>query len=375
VRRPGSDRRASAVAAVASLVLFALLGVAPNASAEPPRQGPWLYEFTDFTAMPAATDYDHRAVTLTGLLLRHLYGGLLSEPAAGETVDLTQSPGDTASGASGGAPAGGSMGTATTDAQGRFWLENAVVDPRAARTGAPAAGPHPVVVQAVHHSAGDASSVGSGDAEARLEVTATPSTARLTVAYQVGAVSAAGRTVTAQGGLQRDSGQGPQPVADASVRVEYRTAGAPPLVKTAGTGSDGRFSVAFTATANGTVTASVDPSADPYLDLTGPDGVSRPIAVPAPTPSATPSPTVTAVRPLLPAAHRVVGTRAPSRSPAPHSAPPAAAPKSVQPADEPPTLAVTGDGTPRIAFLTGGSTLLTAGLLVMVVRRRMRVAG
>jgi LPXTG-motif cell wall-anchored protein len=36
---------------------------------------------------------------------------------------------------------------------------------------------------------------------------------------------------------------------------------------------------------------------------------------------------------------------------------------------------VTGDGTPRIAFLTGGSTLLTAGLLLMVVRRRMRVAG
>ncbi|MFC4035596.1 hypothetical protein ACFO3J_29625 [Streptomyces polygonati] len=391
------------------LLLGALL--APRAAhAAPPEQPNWIYEFSGFTATPAATDYDHRSVALTGLLLRHRAPDGPSVPAPGETVDLAQSaagapssdtspdagsgtspgpgsgassapsaPDDTVSGpAAGGAP----LATVTTDAAGRFWLQNAVVDQRADQDGAAVPGPYTVVIRAVHHTAGDPAADGTepagGETEARVAVTATPSVARLTVDYRLGPVSAAGRRVTALGSYRRDSGQGPRPLAGAAVRVEYQSlTSGQPLVEKAVTGSDGRFSVTFTASAAGTVSTAVDAAPDPYLDPAAADGLSRPVDVPRPrTPSAAPpSPSATLIRlDPVPLAHVAAPTRTPTLFPASGPARPTAAAKPVQPADMPNRLAVTGGGASRVAFLTGGSTLLAAGLVLMVARRRMRPA-
>ncbi|MYS21003.1 MULTISPECIES: hypothetical protein [unclassified Streptomyces] len=392
------------------LALFVLLGAVPGVSAahaEPPGPGTWVYAFTEFTATPAATDYDHRTVTLTGRLLRHRGWGGPAEPAAGETVDLAQSAAGTqpstgastgndkgtgtATGIGAGAtgdpvsdddPADGvAMGTVTTDPQGRFQLQNAVVDQRADPGGTPVPGPYTVTIAAVHHSAADptgptagVAGTGGDEVRAQLTVTATPSTAHLTVDYQLGPVSAAGWTVTARGAYLRDTDQGPRPLAGAAVQLEYRPIGGRPLVEKSVTGADGRFSIAFAAAANGTVSTVALGTPDPYLDPVAPSGIGRPIVVPQPTPSAAPSPTATAPQPVVPVVRPVSATPAPNRLPEPSPASTATARKAVQPVDEPHRLAATGDGTPRAAFLTGGITLLAAGLVLMVARRRMRSA-
>ncbi|WNI14471.1 hypothetical protein [Actinacidiphila sp. ITFR-21] len=381
--RTGPGRRTAATAASALLVLSVLLGdllSASSARAEPLGHRAWIYEFTDFTALPAATDYDHRTVTLTGLLTRRHRQDGPAQPAPAQTVDLVQSPDGSAAGTAAdpsggsGTPGGGSvLGRVTTDTQGRFLLEDVEIGLRPGGTGAAAPGPHTVVVRAVHPAV---DTVGADEAaEARVEVTATASTARLAVDYRLGAVTAAGRTVTATGSYARDSAAGPQPLTGVPVRVQYRPVDGTPLVRETLTGYDGNFSVVFTATSNGVVSAAPDGPPDPYLVPAGPDGTELPVPVPPPSASPSPTPVATEVRLATVPARQMITTTRPTRSPAPRTASPAAAPKAVQPADTPPRLAATGDGTPRIAFLTGGSTLLAAGLLLMVVRRRIRAAG
>jgi len=376
------------------LTLFAALAFPQAARAEPPGTADWVYEFADFTATPATTDYDHRTVTLTGELLRHRsYGGPV-EPAAGEQVDLVQSaggsPSDGGTGTGGGSGGGStgtggrtstggpSLGSVTTDGTGRFELLGAEIDQRPDQVADPVPGPFTVTVTAVHQS-DPRGSDGAGDdtVQTRLAVTATPSTARLTVAYQLSTVTGAGRIVTAQGVLERDTPLGRRPVEGTAVTVEYRTAGADPLVRNAVTGSDGRFSVAFTATADGTASTSAHWSADPYLDLDGTYGLTQQVAVTSavsPPPPATTGVPPTSARPAdhTGAAKTVPHSTAPSSLTA---RPTTAEPKPVRPSDEPRTLAVTGGGTSRVAFLTGGITMLAAGLLLMVVRRRIRVGG
>jgi hypothetical protein len=270
------------------------------------------------------------------------------------------------------------LGTVTTDETGRFELPAAEIDQRPDQAADPTPGPFTVVVSAVHQADPQASDAESGTVQAQLEVTATPSTARLTVDYVLGGVTSTGRTVTAEGILERDTLLGRQPVQGTAVTVEYRMTGVPALSWRTTTGPDGQFSVTFTASGSGNAVASVDWSADPYLDLAGAHGLTRQVAVPPLTPS--PTPTTTAAAPpasTLPAdpataAGPAVDSTAPA-SPAP--LPTTAEPKPVLPSDLPRTLAVTGGGTPRAALLTGGSTMLAAGLLLMVVRRRIRAAG
>jgi hypothetical protein len=269
------------------------------------------------------------------------------------------------------------MGTVTTDRSGRFDLPDAPVDQRPDQAADPVPGTFTVTVGAVHRTEPPADDAGSGTVQTYTEVTATPSTARLTVGYTLGAVSDAGRTVTAQGVFARDTLLGRQPVEGAAVTVEYTAASAPPLTWEAETGPDGRFTVTFTATADGVAGTSVDWSADPYLDLAGSHGLTRQVAVPPAPPSPTPSATVTTPLPSVLPADRTTAV-----APAPHSTAPSSPaaqpttdePKPVLPSDAPRTLAVTGGGTARATLLTAGSAMLAAGLLLMVVRRRIRAA-
>jgi hypothetical protein len=199
------------------------------------------------------------------------------------------------------------------------------------------------------------------------------------VDYELGDATAAGRTVVAQGILERDTLLGRQPVQGTAVTVEYRPSdGAAPLSRQTTTGPDGRFTVVFTATAAGDVVTSADWSADPYLDLAEVRGLARQIAVPP----VTPSPTTTTTTALPPssvphaspatAAGPALRTTAPSsRAPRPTTA----GPKPASPGNEPNTLAVTGGGASREALLMCGSVMLGTGLLLMVVRRRIRGIG
>jgi hypothetical protein len=377
-RRTGPTARR--VPAVGVLVLLAAVLWPSAAHAEPGEHSGCGYAFADFTALPAATDYDHRTVTLTGVLLRRHHGDGQDEPAPGEPVDLLGSVAGTAPtddpAPGGGQDTGTPLGTVVTDAQGRFRLDGVRVD----RLPDPAAGPGPYTVQvrAVHRAgggtAGDDPAQDGGEVDARLDITATPSTARLTVDYTLGAVTSAGRAVTAQGALDRDTPLGPRPVPGATVRVSYRVPGTPALVSTATTGSDGHFSVTFAATADGTASAAVAGPPDPYLDVGGPAGTGRPIELAAPSTSPVPRPAPAPHRSAAVPVHLATATRTPTRLRAFPTPAPAAPAKPVHPADVPNSLAATGDNTPRLAFLTGGSTLLTAGLLLMVVRRRLKAA-
>lgn len=127
----------------AAIVVLALLAAVPGiatAYPAPPEHRAWTYVFAGFTAAPAATDYDHRTVTLTGELLRRLNSGGPEEAAAGETVELLRS-------AAVPADDGDSLGTVTTDAQGAFRLDDVPIALPAAPGTVP--GPRTVVVRAV----------------------------------------------------------------------------------------------------------------------------------------------------------------------------------------------------------------------------------
>ena len=347
----------------------------PPASSSPPPQG--AYVLADFTAAPDATDFGHRTTTLSGTLLQQDPAGGPDGPAAGQTVDLVASAGSDDPLDGSGSGAFDPMGTVTTGADGRFELADAVVELRADRTQAPVPGPYAVTVYALRRV--DPAAYGGWDTEARLTVTATPSTGRLTMDYVLGPPGAWGRTVTAHGVFERLADDAWLPVRGVTVRVDYGSGDRPPLHREVLTDPDGRFSVTLTVTADGTVTTSADWSADPYLDLTGPDGSERAVVVPPPAPTATtpgPKPASPTQVPTTRPTRQAAAVPAVSHSPAARRTERAPARTSAgRRTAEPDRLAETGEGSSRAAFLTGGSTLVAAGLLLVVVRRRLRGIG
>ncbi|MBM9503373.1 hypothetical protein [Actinacidiphila acididurans] len=382
--RHGRARPALLLGVLGVLALLLCPAVPAGAVPGPPTQS--AYSFTDFTADPAATDYDHRTVSLSGTLVTQPVPGAPTVPAGGQTVDLVAGAAGPAQPLDGAGTDGlDPLGTVTTDEAGNFSFGPA----RLPAGPTAATGPTDITVFALRRSEGGG--FGDWDAQTRLTVTATPSKARLTVDWALGTPGIAGRTVTVQGVLERsaaadtagtgDPATGATPSAgtpDGSwlplpgmrVRVDYRVNGATAVERIARTGTDGRFAVTFTATADGTATTSVSAPADPYLDLGQGTSVSHAVSVPAPPPTAVPTrtqpvPVVTHTRPTAPAGTRPAATHSPVPA-SPTVSTPAPAPTTA-----PERLAVSG-GTPRMAFLTGGSTLIAAGLLLVVVRRRIR---
>lgn len=364
----GGARRAGAVAAA----LLALLLWLPGAAHAAPGDDAGGWGFPTFTADPGMTDYADRTVELAGRLERHTggtgsgsgsSGGGRAGGAFGETIDLVA-----------GDPQGGGgklLGTVTTGLGGGFRLPGASVDVRPESVGP---GPFSVPVHALHRTA--AGAYGDWDADAEVDVTVVPSAVRLTADFTPGAQAAAGRQVTVSGVVERAAGAGWLPVAGAAVRVGFRPDdGTPPVAVTVRTGADGGFGTDFTAAATGTVSADLGPSDDPYLDL----GAARPrtaqVTVAAPTASPTAgTPTPAPRHQAAPAVRHRTATATASAPAAPAAAPtpsPSAAGQDVQP-----DLAATGpNGFTRAAFLTGGSTLIAAGLLLAAARRRMVRAG
>jgi hypothetical protein len=367
--------RVLAVRAVA--VLAAVLAVAlwlPGAARADDGDGDGAgsgggWSFAAFTAQPAATDYADRTVTLAGRLARDVRDGQDGLPriAAGETVDLV------AGAADGDATL---LGTVRTGPGGGFLLPQVPVEPP---DGAAGPGPFTVPVRALHRAA--SGGYGDWDAEADVDVTVTPSAVRLSAGSTAGAAGPHGSRVTVTGLVERASGAadgGWAPVADVAVRVGYAAGGgAAEVTRTVRTGADGRFTAEVTATATGTATVSLAGADDPYLDLGA--AAPRTLHVTVLPPSSTPTPTATTTPPAGP-------TRAPTRAPAAvtaspaarHSAAAAPAPSTTPPRDveRPDVLAVTGtDAFTRVAFLTGGCTLIMAGLLLAAARRRIARAG
>lgn len=363
--------RVLAVRAGAALaaVLAALLWLPGTARAEPGdgagdggtagSAAEW--SFAVFTAQPAAADYADRTVTLAGRLARHGQGGL-PRPAAGETVDLVAGAAD---------GAGRLLGTVRTGPGGGFLLPDAAVEPPADASGP---GPFTVPVRALHRAA--SGGYGDWDAEADADVTVTPSAVRLTADYVLGAAGPQGRPVTVSGLVERAAGDGWLPVAGVAVRVGYAPGGgAAPVTRTVRTGADGRFTADVTAGAGGTASVALAGADDPYLDLGAAAPRTLDVALPA-TPAASPTATT-----APPARHTAPATRRPAAATAPaarHSAAAGPAPATTPPADveRPADLAVTGaDGFTREAFLTGGCTLIAAGLLLAAARRRLTRTG
>ncbi|MGW5349589.1 hypothetical protein ACWERV_03595 [Streptomyces sp. NPDC004031] len=357
-------RRAGAAGAVVAAVLVWLPGTAQAAPGDPP--GGWT--LATFTAQPSVTDYADRTMTLAGRLDRADRGdGGPREPAAGATVDLVA-----------GDPSGAGaqlLGTVTTGPGGVFRLPDARIGLRPADAGP---GPWTVPVHALHRTPGPGGGTyGDWDAEAAVDVTAVPSAVRLTAAYTLGEPAAEGRTVTASGLVERAADGGWLPAADVPVRIAYQTAdGSAPVVRTVRTGADGRFTADVTASAAGTASTSLEAADDPYLDASGaaPQTLQVPVPPTGPAPATTASGTPT--HRAAPAAHHrtAAPTATATRGPAAAPAPSPSAPRAVQ---EPGSLAMTGSGGfTRAAFLTGGSTLVAAGLLLVVARRRItRAAG
>jgi hypothetical protein len=323
------------------------------------------WSFAVFTAQPAAADYADRTVTLAGRLARHGQDGL-PRPAAGETVDLMTGPAD---------GAGTLLGTVRTGPGGGFLLPDAPVEPPEDASGP---GPFTVPVRALHRTA--SGGYGDWDAEADADVSVTPSAVRLTAGYTLGAPGPQGSQVTVSGLVERSAGGGGGgwlPVAGVAVRVGYAPGGAaPPVARTVRTGADGRFTADVAAAADGTATVALAGADDPYLDLGAAAPRTLHVALPAAAPA--PSPTATAARP---ARHTAPATHAPAAATAPaarHRATAGPAPATTPAADveQPADLAVTGaDGFTREAFLTGGCTLIAAGLLLAAARRRLARTG
>ncbi|WP_031521756.1 hypothetical protein [Streptomyces sp. NRRL F-5123] len=358
-------RRAGAAGAAVAAVLVWLPGAAQAAPGDPP--GGWT--LPTFTAQPAATDYADRTVTLAGRLERGgREGGGPQEPAAGATVDLVA-----------GDPSGAGaqlLGTVTTGPGGAFRLPDATIGLRPADAGP---GPWTVPVHALHRTPGPGGGAyGSWDAEAEVDVTAVPSAVRLTAAYTLGAPAAQGRTVTAAGLVERAADGGWLPVAGVPVRIGYLPAGgSAPVARTVRTGADGRFAADVTATATGTASTSLAAAEDPYLDASGAAPQTLQVQVAPPDPAtATDAPTTPPHRAAPAARHRTAAataTAAARRS----DAAPVPSPTAPGATQQPGSLAMTGSGGfTRAAFLTGGSTLIAAGLLLAVARRRIaRAAG
>jgi hypothetical protein len=389
-RRRGPLRGRGAAGCGLAGLLTALVLLAPQAHAAPgdgtgtpgPDQG---YAFTEFAGSVPGTDYDHRTVTLTGRLLRYDPAGGADLPAAGAQVELTRgAPGATGPGA-GSAADTEPLGTVTTDAQGRFRLTGAEIDPPA---GAGTLEPSVVPVFAVYDGETSPGSAdpgripsgpvvdGAGQALAELDLTVTPSAARLTMDYRPGPVTADGRTITAEGVVERRTDSGWAPAGGVPVSVGFHTPdGAHDVRRDQPTGADGRFSVPFTAAGTGVVSTTADWTADPFLVPTGAGGLDETVYV-ATTPPATSAPAATSVPPPVHRAAAPPMTLTPAASAAPPAArttPPATTARSV-PAAAPDRLAATGEGTPRASFLAGGSTLVAAGLVLAVARRRIRRA-
>ncbi|MFI0897611.1 hypothetical protein [Streptomyces sp. NPDC020983] len=357
VRRTGA-----AVAAGAALLVW-LPGTAQAAPGDP--GGGWT--LSGFTAQPATTDYADRTVTLEGRLERSgREDAGPREPAAGATVDLVA--GDPSG-------AGQLLGTVLTGPGGAFRLPGARIGLRPAGAGA---GPWTVPVHALHRAPGPGGGTyGDWDADAEADVTAVPSAVRLTAAYALGAPGPAGRPVTAAGLVERAADGGWLPVAGVPVRIGYRPGdGSAPVTRTVRTGADGRFRADVTAAVDGTATTALDAADDPYLDTSGaaPHTLRVVVAPPAPAPATTAA--TTAPQRAAPAVrHRsaapaTTAARRPGATPSPTPTAAGAVPQSG-------SLALTGSGGfTRAAFLTGGSTLIAAGLLLAVARRRMtRAAG
>lgn len=357
-------RRGGAAGAAVAAVLVWLPGAAQAAPGDP--SGGWT--LPAFTAQPAATDYGDRTVTLAGRLERGgREGGGPREPVAGATVDIVA-----------GNPSGAGaqlLGTVTAGPGGAFRLPDAEIGLRPADAGP---GPWTVPVHALHRTPGPGGGAyGDWDAEAEVDVTAAPSAVRLTAAYTLGAPATQGRDVTAAGLVERAADGGWVPVAGVPVRIDYvPDGGSAPVVRTLRTGPDGRFSADVTATAAGTASTSLEATDDPYLDASGaaPQTLRVPVAAfdPAPVTSAP----ATARHRAAPAARHV--TASPTATAARRTgAAPAPSPTVTGAAEQPGSLAMTGSGGfTRAAFLTGGSTLIAAGLLLVVARRRIaRAAG
>jgi hypothetical protein len=363
-------------AAVAAAVLVWLVWLLPGAARAEPGDGggggngggaaEW--SFAVFTAQPAAADYADRTVTLAGRLARHGQDGL-PRPAAGETVDLVTGAAD---------GAGTLLATVRTGPGGGFLLPDAPVEPPQDASGP---GPFTVPVRALHRTA--SGGYGDWDAEADVDVAVTPSAVRLTAGYTLGAPGPRGSQVTVSGLVERAAGGGAGgwlPVAGVAVRVGYAPGGAAapvaPVARTVRTGADGRFTAGVAATADGTASVALVDADDPYLDLGAAAPRALHVALPAAAP--TPSPAATTSRP---ARHTAPATHAPAAATAPaarHSATAGPAPATTPPAEaeRPADLAVTGaDGFTREAFLTGGCTLIAAGLLLAAARRRLARAG
>lgn len=362
--RAGRRETAVRVAAVLAVALALTLWL-PGAARAVPGDPGGQWSFLTFTAQPARTDYRDRTVTLAGVLSAPDQGhGGDAGLAAGETVDLVVGAADGATRL---------LGTVTTAPGGGFLLPEATVEPP---QGGTRPGPYTVPLRALHRAA--SGGYGDWDAESSIDVTVVPSTVRLTAAYTVGAQQPQGRQVTASGVVERGSAAGWRPVSGVAVRVGYAPVdGSPPVTRTVRTGEDGRFTAEVLATADGTASTGLTGADDPYLDLAAaaPRTLAVTVAPATPTPSATrttppPSPTATRVP-----HHQVVPATTPSARPATSATAPSA-PVTPRDREQPGGLAVTGPGGfTRAAFLTGGCTLIAAGVLLAAARRRMVRAG
>lgn len=359
----GAGTAAVRRAGAAGAVLAALLVWPPGTAQAVPGDAPGGWTLSAVTALPATTDYADRTVTLAGRL-RHggTEDGGPQQPAAGATVDLVA-----------GDPSGAGaqlLGTVRTGPGGAFLLPGARIGLRPAGTGA---GPYTVPVHALHRAPGPGGGTyGEWDAEAEVDVTAVPSAVRLTADYTLGAPAAGGRTVTAEGVVERAAGGGWLPVADAPVRIGFLPDGAAaPVTRTVRTGPDGRFDADVTATATGTASTALDGVDDPYLDVGGAVPQTLRVAVATAAPPSATAPATTPPHRAAPAAqhHSAAPATTAARPPGTSPSPSATAPGTVE---QPGSLAMTGPGSfTRAAFLTGGTTLITAGLLLAVARRRI----
>ncbi|WP_393101137.1 hypothetical protein [Streptomyces sp. LN325] len=358
-------------AQVAALALLSLLMSLPAGAAHaagpephPPKDDPG-YVLHDLKVTPATANYDHHTVTVTGTLAIDDDRPGFYPPAPGQTVDLVEwgvyqpdDPDPTAPKVD----EFDRLGTVTTDAQGHFRLANAVIDQRV---------PDPMYknsVYTVHVYAMrrlDPAVYGSWGAHADVPVTCTASPTRFRGDYKVGPNTGGTRKVTAEGYWERQDGRTWKPFKGGTVRVAYQPAAPGSTASFEGTtttGSDGHFSLTFTATADGEVSSEAYsiPDADAsYVDAPEDGGFSQDINVskadptPTSTPS-TPSPTPTSTHPVTP-------------MPTPSTAGATPTPNNPQ--------ALAATGTDDSALLMSIAALATAGAgtaLVTAVRRRTR---
>lgn len=382
-----TDARFFALALLALLMsLPAGAAHAATPQARPPKDDPG-YVVHDLEVTPATADFDHHTVTVTGALGIDDSRPGAHPPAPGQTVDLVErgvyepdDPDPTAPRTN----VFDRLGTVTTDAQGHFRLANAVIDQRV---------PDPLYknsVYTVHVYAMrrlDPAVYGSWGANAEVPVTCTASPTRFRGDYKVGPRIGGTREVTAEGYWERQDGRTWKPFVGGTVKVAYQPAepgSSTPFAGTTTTGTDGHFSLTFTARTDGEATSttySVPDTDASYVDAPEVGSFSQDVNVAKTDAGSTPTPSATSTQHATPTPS-ASGTPAPSASGSPvpstsgspvPSTSGAPAPGATPASGSPGGLAATGAGnaTPFIgvaalAAAGAGTALLAAG------RRRAR---